>query len=322
MAASAAQSRLLEWIEITSDVIAIKATFLLGHGQSAGLTTAGIARRFLDMAKANPATIEQSGSVDDIQEEQLEIIQLKNKLSQFEAGSGPEPHLELDTTMTLVRCEGKVAIFSPAAPCASTFERIDAFGTVDAIIAPNVQHWLFMQEFARQYPQARVFLSDPTLDEDLAEKLPGIPQFSRLQSGERQVFSTLTQTYLEGATQAMHEMLFLHEPSETLITSDAFYPGYPTSTKSQWRPGWFARAWFKLTKAPQTYTDATLPIYRTARVASAGSPSALLTALEWIDSNWQFKRIISAHGYTPYEPSDAKAAFKDAWVTGCKLGNL
>ncbi len=315
-------SRVLEWKHVHDDVQVVKATFLLGYGQSEGLTTAGIGHRFLDMAKANPDSLKH-GAVEDMAEEGEGILQLEQALLKFEHDEGPEPTLELDTTMTLVRHEGKVAIISPAAPSSETFKRIDEFGKVVALVAPNVQHWLFLQAYAKQYPSAKVFLSDPALDEDLASKVgDAVSSFERLRSGERQVLPCLDQKYLEGATQAMHEMLFLHEPSQTLITSDAFYPGYPANATVGWRPGWFARAWFKLTKAPHSYTDPTLPIYRTARVASAGSPAALLDSLNWLQTNWDFTSIISAHGFTPYCPDNANAAFRKAWMDGCKLHEL
>ena len=317
-------SRVLEWKEVHADLHVVKATFLLGYGQSEGLTTSGIAHRFLDMAKSNASAL-QHGTVEDMEQEAEGIKQLEEGLAKFAKHEGPEPQLELDTTMTLVRHEGKVAIFSPAAPGEATFKRIDELGQVDALIAPNVQHWLFLQDYAKQYPSARVFLSDPALDEDLASKVGGaggVNAFQRLKSGEKQVFPTLAQQYLEGATQAMHEVLFLHEPSGTLITSDAFYPGYPSNVTVGWRPGWFARAWFKLTKAPHSFTDPTLPIYRTARVASAGSPAALLESLNWLQQNWDFSRIVSAHGFTPYQPENANEAFRTAWMDGCDLQKL
>lgn len=313
---------MLEWKEVQNDIQIVKATFLLGYGQSEGLTTAGIAHRFLDMAGNKPEAL-QHGAVDDMAEEGEGIQQLEQQLLKFEHGEGPEPMLELDTTMTLVRHGSKVAIFSPAAPSEETFKRIDEFGEVDALIAPNVQHWLFLEDFAKQYPSARVFLSEAALDEDLSTKVSGgIQRFERLKSGDSQVFPTLAQRYLEGATQAMHEMLFLHQPSGTLITSDAFYPGYPSNATVGWRPGWFARAWFKLTKAPHSYTDPTLPIYRTARVATAGSPSDLLSSLDWVQEHWDIKSIVSAHGFTPYQPADANAAFRAAWMDGCDLHQL
>ena len=168
------QSRVLEWKEVNSSITIVKATFWLGFRQSEGLTTVGIAKRLFSMVEANPDAL-TAGSTPELLQEETEGLQaLQTAVKAFESGEGPEPAMELDTTMTLVTHEGKVAVISPAAPGAEVFKRIEEMGEVVALVAPNVQHWLFLQAYAARFPEARVYLSDAALEEDLADKMPDL----------------------------------------------------------------------------------------------------------------------------------------------------
>merc|ERR1712012_68118 len=81
----------------------------------------------------------------------------------------------------------------------------------------------------------------------------------------------LTGHLVQGAPLSLNEFLFYHGASSTLVASDSFYGGY----EKEETPSWFARLWFKLTRGG-SFRVARLPIYRTSRVVSHGSPSTLL----------------------------------------------
>ena len=164
---------MLEWITVNENITAVKTTFWLGYGQTEGLTSVGIAKRLLTMVQSHPEALTSGSTAEHLAEEVAGLKALEATVEACEAGNGPEPIMELDTTMTLVVEDGKVAVISPAAPSPETFAKIDALGTVTALVSPNVQHWLFMEAYTAQYPAAKVFLSDPALGEDVAAKLPG-----------------------------------------------------------------------------------------------------------------------------------------------------
>ena len=45
---------------------------------------------------------------------------------------------------------------------------------VTAIIAPNLQHWIFVPAAHKLWPDAKVYVTPAACNEDLAEKMPGL----------------------------------------------------------------------------------------------------------------------------------------------------
>jgi len=124
----------------------------------------------------------------------------------------------------------------------------------------------------------------------------------------------------------MNEILFFHEASKTLITSDGAYTGYDAEAPPNQQPSWFARLWFKLTKPSGSFRRPEMPVYRTMRVQSHGDPLALRESVLGICKDWDFEQIVGAHGSVPHRGSkdigDAKAVFKHLWFSGCGLDKL
>jgi len=139
------------------------------------------------------------------------------------------------------------------------------------------------------------------------DKLPAlVPRGEILVNGFSQLGESLEARLLEGAPLNMNEFCFHHKPSSTLIASDAFYGGH-----TQAETTWFQRLWFKLTKAG-SFRACRLPAYRTVRVKTDGDVQALLTCVDGMVEDWNFKQIIFAHGTNPYT-DDACKAFRDSW---------
>jgi hypothetical protein len=186
----------------------------------------------------------------------------------------------------------------------TTQAEINTLGTVVAIVAPNLQHWLFIPAAHELWPQAKIYVTPAACNEDLADKMPDL-NVTLLQDGH-QIHADIDQQLLAGGPLYMNEYLFFHSPSRTLVTSDGYYGGYTPLAQ----PGWFGRLWFKCTKG--TFKNAKLPIYRTARILTHGNIDELIACAKKLIEKWDFGRIVMAHG-TNFWPADPAVSFLAGW---------
>lgn len=88
--------------------------------------------------------------------------------------------------------------------------QVAVLGVVAFIVAPNLQHWLFVAEWATLYPAARILVAPPALGEDVREKLK--PQLAKgrvcelLDPKQSQLGPLVQQRLLEGAPLNMNEV--------------------------------------------------------------------------------------------------------------------
>eukprot|EP01138_Halocafeteria_seosinensis_P001141 gb/GECG01001167.1/.p1 GENE.gb/GECG01001167.1/~~gb/GECG01001167.1/.p1 ORF type:complete len:255 (+),score=27.86 gb/GECG01001167.1/:1-765(+) len=242
-------------------------------------------------------------------------VRYRRKKKNVEAiRKGENVDLPLDTTMTVIRSSDtkRVLLHSCVAYDENLAEQVDDLGHVTGIIAPNLQHWVFLKEWAKRFPDAIVYHSPAALGESLPKKLDQYVQSERLQNLQKcdNVDRNLQHCLLEGAPLMLNETLFFHKPSETLIASDAFYGGYQADDPFL---TWFSRIWFKITKG--SWRSEKLPIYRTSRVKSHGDSEQLVRCVQDIIDQWEFKQIVFAHGTNPFN-SDPRKKFIEAWVAG------
>jgi Domain of unknown function (DUF4336) len=129
--------------------------------------------------------------------------------------------------MTIVRLStGDLVAISPIKIDRETIEQIDLLGEVKYIIAPNLYHHLFIQDFRSIYPQAQLWATaslvkkrpDLTIDVPMVERQNTI--FDEIDYLFVDGFQTL---FLTGYTP-LDEYVFCHRASRTLILTDtAFY---------------------------------------------------------------------------------------------------
>lgn len=290
------------------DLWFVKQIFNLGEGETEGLRYEGLRERVLTVlgedAFSHPSLnmhANQESTMEQLQEEKDNIRALLSHK--------PMP-FPIDTTMAVVRryVEDKslLTLISPVKCDAAVLEAIKLEGEVAEIVVPSLQHWIFTEDLAAKFPAARILCAPPACGEDLYEKMPSlVPRMGMLSNGTLQFGEKLHARLLEGAPLNMNEFLFWHEPSCTLIASDAFYGGHTEETT------WFQRLWFKLTKGG-SFKACRLPVYRTMRVKSDGSVPDLLACVDLIVKEWDITQIIFAHGTNPYT-KDAAAAFCTSW---------
>ena len=263
---SVPESGFLGPLPVAQDVWVVRSLFSIGSGQTEGLTYAGLRGRLLDMLGPNPiahpalsfANNESTG--EELMEEMARVQ---------EVVAGREVAFRLDSTMTIVRREGKLALHSVVPLTEELLTAVSSLGEVGWLIAPNLQHWLFLPPWLEAFPHATVALVPEALGESLEDKLPCLADHKGpvVQLGNPEVMmrlaaeTGLTGHMLEGAPLSLNEFLFYHGASSTLVASDSFYGGYEADET----PSWFARLWFKLTRGG-SFRKTRLPIYRCVKM--------------------------------------------------------
>lgn len=122
--------------------------------------------------------------------------------------------LPCPTRMTIIRLpDGGLWVHSPIACVPELVAAVEALGPVAAIIAPNVFHYTHLADWARAFPQARVF-GLPAL----AAKVPGIA-FTALDQPPTSRWAGSIDLHVV-ALGGFAEVVFLHSASRTLIVTD------------------------------------------------------------------------------------------------------
>ncbi|MEA1617656.1 DUF4336 domain-containing protein [Erythrobacter sp. T5W1-R] len=122
--------------------------------------------------------------------------------------------LPCPTRMTIIRLpDGALWLHSPVACVPDLVAAVEALGPIAAIIAPNVFHYTHLADWARAFPQARVFGLP-----GLAAKVPGIA-FTALDQPTTAHWAGLIESHVV-ALGDFAEVVFLHRASRTLIVTD------------------------------------------------------------------------------------------------------
>lgn len=180
---------------------------------------------------------------------------------------GQDVDLPLDTTMTVVRMSNNRVLLHNTVPYDDTLgDQVADMGHVNAIVAPNLRHWMFIKQWAERFPEATIYIAPEAHGESLVEKLGNYVDKTRLHNLEAcdPFDESLKHRLLKGAAYKLNEVLFFHEPSKTLLASDTFYGGYQPDDPFL---SWFARVWFKMSKG--SWQSDSLPSYRVDGVNDA-----------------------------------------------------
>jgi len=326
-------------IKIGEDVWIVRKLFSLGAGQTDGLTYLGLKDRVLGMLGENPLS-HPALSIKGNESTKEQLVEEITRVMDLAYGeSVPFP---LDSTMTIIRKDGRLTLHSVAPLEDDLLKEVNKLGEVSLLLAPNLQHWLFLEGWVKAFPKADIGLVPGAFDEDLQKKMKFLGNhqgkvFILKENLKQQEFQNLSNKIglqgrlLKGAPLSLNEFLFYHPVSKTLIASDSFYGGYSDSET----PTWFARLWFKLTKSG-SFRAARLPIYRTARVISHGDQEQLIESAQDILGEWDVNQITFAHGTSPFNQerkgeaegaspsiqSSVGEVYLDCWKQGLKSVKL
>jgi len=192
--------------------------------------------------------------------------------------------------MTVIRLSsGKLLLHSPVKMSDGLLGSVRALGKVEFIVTPNNFHGLFVEEWRREFPEAKYFTAKE-VKENENMSLP-------LSTLSREVLeSDIEIIKIEGAPK-VNEYAFIHKDSNTLILTDmAFNIGANVS--------FWSKIFFKLNGAFDRFGPSKL------MKAMISDPVALNSSIEEI-LTFDINRIIVSHGNIL--ESNAKPTLKEAF---------
>ena len=204
--------------------------------------------------------------------------------------------LQLGTRTTVVRLANSgLWLHSPGPLQPDLTAQLIALGPVQALVAPNAMHHLYLGENIRVFPQATAFVS-PALAAKFKE-----PLTYEILSDEPPVLwrDDFTQ-HLVGGMPKLQEIAFLHRVSRTLILTDLAF-------NIRQSDSWFTRLFMRVNGAYGHFGPSR--ILRTL-VKDRG---ALRSSLNQMQA-WDFDRIIITHGEVLETGGKSVMQAQYAWV--------
>lgn len=200
------------------------------------------------------------------------------------------------TRMAIIRLsDGGVFIWSPIALTESLRAAIDVLGPVRHIVASNPLHHLFMLDWKRAYPDARMYAppvlrrkrQDIAFDHDLGR------------AEDHDWHADIDQVAMRG-NRITTEIVFFHIRSGTVLFTDLLQQ-FP----ARWFSGWRAvLAKWDLMLEPEPSVPRKFRIAFTDRRAARASPARILA--------WPTGKVVMAHG-TPVT-ANGKAYIEPAFA--------
>lgn len=216
--------------------------------------------------------------------------------------------LSVGTRMTAIRLANRdLAIISPIELDDATSTELDRLGIVRHIIAPNLYHYLFADNFKKHYPNA-TFWAAPGLDikkPDLAiDRIIQGDASSLLDELEYVLFAGFRTLGLSGY-DSVNECVFFHRASRTLILTDTafhFDESYPAIVQLA-------------TRVLGGYKNLSPSLLE--RIATTDKEQVEKSAKKVL--GWDFERVIMAHG--SIIEHNGKQQFKQGYerFLGCAL---
>ena len=203
------------------------------------------------------------------------------------------------TRMAVVRLAGGgLFVWSPTAPTARIRADVDALGEVRHLVAPNSLHHLFIADWKRAYPGARLHAppglrekrSDLDFDDDLTDTPPSC------WAGE------VDQAIMRG-NRITDEVVFFHAGSRTVLFTDLL---------QRLPAGWFS-GWRALVARLDLMAEAEPSVPRKFRLAFTDRVAAR-SSLDHILS-WPAEKLLIAHGMPVTEDGRAVIARAFGWLT-------
>jgi len=202
--------------------------------------------------------------------------------------------VSLPLRMTVLACEGGVAIVSPIEMDDALGNAVDALGPVRYILAPNLLHHMYVAQAAERYPDAKV-LGAP----GLAAKRGDLRFDGELGDGE--VTPEIESHFVRGADK-LAEVVFFHRPSKTLVVTDLVFNIHGAKGMSGLVLSMMSRA---LGRVEQSR----LLRWMTKDRAAAGKSVDTLLSLP-------FERLVMAHGNVVEQGARAELSAGTWWMRG------
>jgi hypothetical protein len=197
----------------------------------------------------------------------------------------------LPARTAIVRHDGDgLMLISPPPPHEETFAAIDALGAVQAVLAPNAFHYLYIAAALQRYPQAELCLAP-----GLQARVRGLPFGKDITASA--IGSGCDYVVLDSG-RGISEVVLFHRASRILFLTDCAFNLVHIERVAE-------RLFWRLFGVPPEFGPS-----RTARMMLLSSREPARTALRSV-LRWPFERIHVAHGEVVQ--TEARARFERAF---------
>ena len=204
--------------------------------------------------------------------------------------------LQLGTRTTVVRlANGGLWIHSPGPLRPELTAQLVALGPIQALVAPNAMHHLYLGENIRAFPQATVYVSPA-----LPAKIKGAFTYNILSDEPPVLWRDDFTQHLVGGMPKLQEVVLLHRASRTLILTDLAF-------NIRQSDSWFTRLFMRVNGAYGQFGPSR--ILRTL----VNDRGALRSSLNRVQE-WDFDRIIVTHGEVLETGGKSVMQAQYAWV--------
>jgi uncharacterized protein DUF4336 len=184
------------------------------------------------------------------------------------------------TRMAVARLStGRLWVWSPIALTNELAAAVDALGPVADIVSPNKLHHLFLAEWSRRWPAARLHAPP-----GLARRKPGLRFAAELGEGRTSPWRTEIDQVVFAGSPFMQEVVFFHRASRAAIFGDLIQR-FPEGAVTGWK-GAVMRLGGLVGPQGSTPLD-----WRLSFLSHRRARAALRTVL-----GWQPERLVIAHG--------------------------
>ncbi len=184
----------------------------------------------------------------------------------------------LGTRSTIVRLRaGGLWVHAPGPLTPELVEAVRGMGEVTTLVAPNLWHHLFLEDWRAQWPEARVYATP-----GLAEKQPNLHIDEELAESAPAAWKDEIQQRRVSGMPKMNEFVFLHGASGTLVLTDLCFNMQESDS------GW-TRFFMRINGVWKRFGPSRL--FKTM----IEDRDALVQSVDRILA-WKFERIIVAHG--------------------------
>lgn len=193
------------------------------------------------------------------------------------------------TRMGVIRLSnGDLVLWSPTALSDDLRDALGALGTVRYLVAPNSLHHMFLADWQRAYPDAKVYAPP-----GLPDKRKDIRFDANLSDAPIAAWTGEIDHSIMWGNRITTEIVFFHRESRTAIFTDLI---------QQFPPGWF-RGWRALVARLDLMVAEEPEVPRKFRVAFTDRPAAR-QSLQRILA-WPTDKVVMAHG--PLISNDGQA---------------
>ena len=197
--------------------------------------------------------------------------------------------------MTLLRrADGSLLVHSPVVLDQVLRGQIDELGEVSAVVAPNLWHHLFFEDFVACYPAASACVAP-----GLGEKIPGLAAYPSIDAVD---WLPDFDVHMVQGLPILNESAWFHRATGTLVLTDMLFCFGPENT-------WFTRLF---ARAQGMYQK--LGFSRSMKLTI--QDRAALAESVRVVAHWDIQRIVLAHDQLI--ESDAREQFLKAfsWLPG------